>query len=107
MAIELTGKQSRFSLIQIDSEPRTNSQVLRFIVLLKQGSFETVECSLEDVFLVARLRSAGICGVFENRTRAEEFIDSLSGPAEGQLPGQPREEMNVKIPDHRSMAVAC
>jgi len=50
-------------------------------VFLRQGSLEAVECPREDVFLLARLRNAGICGVFEDRESALRYIEKH------QLPG--------------------
>ena len=50
--------------------------MLRFVVLLKQGAFEAVACREEDVFRLARLRNAGICGVFDDLATAETFIET-------------------------------
>ena len=47
------------------------------VVLLKNGKFDLVDCAREDIFVVARIRNAGICGVFEDRRKAEAFIDQL------------------------------
>lgn len=49
-------------------------QGLRFAVLLRQGTFEVVECGDGDLFHLARCREAGICGVFEDLSAAEKFI---------------------------------
>ena len=49
------------------------------VVLLKNGQFDLVECAPEDIFVVARIRNAGICGVFDNRIKAQKFVDE-QGP---------------------------
>jgi len=36
---------------------------------------EAVECPREEMFLLARVRGAGICGVFETRKDAQDFIE--------------------------------
>jgi hypothetical protein len=48
--------------------------VTQTVVLLKQGDLEAVECQPQDIFLLARIRQAGICGVFDRRHEAEAFI---------------------------------
>ena len=50
------------------------------VVLLKQGIMEAVDCPRDDIFLLARLRNAGICGVFDNRETAAAFIKKHSLP---------------------------
>lgn len=62
-------------------------QVIRVVVLLKHGIMEAVECPRDDIFLLARLRTAGICGVFEDREAASAFIKKHS-----LQPVQPRGE---------------
>lgn len=47
----------------------------RVLVLLKQGALEAVECESDDVFVVARVRDAGICGVFDDHKEAEAYMD--------------------------------
>ena len=47
------------------------------VALLKNERFTTVACDRADVFLIARFRESGICGVFENRSSAEHFIAKL------------------------------
>ncbi|MBV9224181.1 MAG: hypothetical protein JOY85_09145 [Acidobacteriaceae bacterium] len=47
----------------------------RFVVLLKHGVLEAVECQSSEVFLLARVRGAGICGVFDDRETAENYIN--------------------------------
>jgi len=47
---------------------------MSFLVLLKDGLFAIVECSSREIFDIARERDAGICGVFEERGPAEEFV---------------------------------
>jgi hypothetical protein len=51
--------------------------LFRVAVLLRDGDFEAVECPREDLFLTARVRQAGICGVFDDREAAHAFIDRL------------------------------
>jgi hypothetical protein len=51
--------------------------MLRVVVLLKNGELEAVECQDQDLFLVARVRSAGICGTFDDRPSAVAFIAKL------------------------------
>jgi hypothetical protein len=48
--------------------------LLRVVVLLKNGELEAVECQDQDLFLVARVRGAGICGTFDDRASANAFI---------------------------------
>ncbi len=47
-------------------------------VLLKDGELVAVTCQRSRVFQLAKLRDAGICGVFETQASAEKFIDKLS-----------------------------
>ncbi len=54
--------------------------LVRALVLLKHNLFHIVECRIEDIFLVARMRDAGICGAFENRAAAEAFIKTHQLP---------------------------
>lgn len=51
--------------------------MLRVVVLLKNGELEAVECQDQDLFLVARVRDAGICGTFDDRASANAFIAKL------------------------------
>lgn len=48
--------------------------MLRFVVLLKYGTFEVVACEEDDVFDLARSRDAGICGVFDDAASARTFV---------------------------------
>jgi len=48
--------------------------LMSFLVLLKDGLLEIVECSSREIFEIAREQDAGICGVFEDRKPAEEFV---------------------------------
>jgi hypothetical protein len=50
---------------------------MRVVVLLKNGKLEAVECPDRDIFLLARLRDAGICGAFNDRPAAKAFIAQL------------------------------
>ncbi len=45
-----------------------------FLVLLKDGWLNVFECPRGEVFAAAQARRAGICGVFERRELAEEFV---------------------------------
>ena len=56
----------------------------RFVVLLKHGILEAVECQNDEVFLLARVRGAGICGVFDDRETAESYIDKHRLPDKGR-----------------------
>lgn len=56
------------------SSPSSTSSVTQTVVLLKQGDLEAVDCQSQDIFLLARVRQAGICGVFDRRQEAEAFI---------------------------------
>jgi hypothetical protein len=47
------------------------------VVLLKNEQLTAVGCDRTDVFLVAKSRDAGICGVFDNRSLADQFIARL------------------------------
>jgi hypothetical protein len=64
-------------------------------VLLRQGLLETVECPREDVFLVARLRNAGICGVFEDHETAQEYIEKHQLPRQYDTPKKEEESPSV------------
>jgi hypothetical protein len=44
---------------------------------LKDGELSWVDCGTEDIFLVAKVRAAGICSTFPDRAAAEMFISSL------------------------------
>lgn len=58
------------------------------VVLLKHGIMEAVECHRDDVFLLARLRNAGICGVFESPAEAEQFIERHRLPLRDEEAGR-------------------
>jgi hypothetical protein len=45
------------------------------VVLVKHGNMEAVECPRDEIFLLARVRGAGICGVFETSKDAQDFIE--------------------------------
>ena len=47
------------------------------LVLLKKGGFELVRCEREDVFTIARVRKAGICGLFDDPMSAEAYVEGL------------------------------
>lgn len=47
---------------------------LRSVVLLKNGMLEIVDCPSDAVFSLARVRDAGICGVFPNREQANHYL---------------------------------
>jgi len=47
------------------------------LVLLKKGGFELVRCEREDVFTIARVRKAGICGLFDDHMSAEAYVEGL------------------------------
>jgi hypothetical protein len=47
------------------------------VVLLKGGNLEAVQSESRDVFALAQAKDAGICGIFENRADAEEYIQAL------------------------------
>ena len=49
----------------------------RYVVLLKESRLNLLECDREEVFPTARMLDAGICGVFENRKDAKEFLDRI------------------------------
>jgi len=49
----------------------------RYVVLLKENRLNLLECDQEEVFPTAHMMEAGICGVFENRKDAKEFLDRL------------------------------
>jgi hypothetical protein len=51
------------------------------VVLLKHGVLEAVDCESDEVFLLARVRNAGICGVFDDRRTAQAYIDKHRLPA--------------------------
>jgi hypothetical protein len=58
-------------------EEKLFSHLLRIVVLLTNGDLEAVECQDQDVFLLARIRNAGICGTFEDCAGAAAFIAKL------------------------------
>jgi hypothetical protein len=47
---------------------------MSFMVLLKDGLLVIIECSSREIFDVARELDGGICGVFEDREPAEQFV---------------------------------
>jgi hypothetical protein len=47
------------------------------VVLLKGGNLDAVSSESRNVFALAQARDAGICGIFENRTDAEAYIQAL------------------------------
>jgi hypothetical protein len=47
---------------------------MSFLVLLKDGLLVIIECGSREIFDIARELDAGICGVFEDRAPAEEFV---------------------------------
>jgi hypothetical protein len=49
------------------------------VVLISKGQLLTVHCDREDVFLVAKLRNAGICGVCPSKASADTLIAKLQG----------------------------
>jgi hypothetical protein len=51
---------------------------VRSVVLLKDETLEIVECPSDAIFALARIRGAGICGVLEDRTKAEAFVKRVS-----------------------------
>lgn len=58
----------------------------RYVVLLKESRLNLLECDREEVFPTAQMLDAGICGVFENRKDAKEFLDRLlQDPKSGLL----------------------
>jgi len=48
--------------------------MMSYLVLLKDGQFLIVQCGSREIFDVARERDAGICGVFEEREKAEALV---------------------------------
>jgi hypothetical protein len=48
-----------------------------FVVFLKEGSLWVEECGPVDVFQLAKQHDAGICGVFDERCKAQEFVFRL------------------------------
>jgi len=56
----------------------------RTVVLLKHGTLEAVECQNDEVFLLARVRGAGICGVFDDRETAENYINKHRLPPDNK-----------------------
>ena len=48
-----------------------------FLILVKDGVLQTIECARADVFHIARARDAGICGVFPTRTEADFFVNCI------------------------------
>jgi hypothetical protein len=45
-----------------------------YAVFAKHGILQIIECERSQLFALARERGAGICGAFENRRQAENFI---------------------------------
>ena len=45
---------------------------------MKDGLLEIVECPSDAIFTLARIRGAGICRAFEDRTKAEAFVKRVS-----------------------------
>ncbi len=67
--------------------------MLRTVVLLKHGILEAVACPSDEIFLLARVRGAGICGVFDDLRSAEAYIEKhrLSGKSDsGVTPSSPQ-----------------
>ena len=56
----------------------------RIVVLLKHGTLEAVECQNDEVFLLARVRGAGICGVFDDHETAENYINKHRLPPDNK-----------------------
>jgi hypothetical protein len=50
---------------------------LESVVLLKAGVLQIIECPNDAVFALARIRAAGICGVFRDRKQAQDYIDRI------------------------------
>lgn len=53
------------------------THLLRVVVLLKNGELAAVECPEQDLFLMAQVLGAGICGTFDDRPSATAFIAKL------------------------------
>ena len=49
----------------------------RYVVLLRESRINLLECDHEEVFPTAQMLEAGICGVFEDRRQAADFIEQL------------------------------
>lgn len=82
-SISLEGNCPLSSLIsyQVHHENQSVIQSLRrIVVLLKHGVLEAVECLSDEVFLLARIRGAGICGVFDDWGAAEGYIQKHALP---------------------------
>jgi hypothetical protein len=47
------------------------------VILLSRGALQSVSCEADDVFVVAKARNAGICGVFPNQADADARICEL------------------------------
>ncbi len=47
------------------------------VVLLRNQQLTAVGCDSRDVFLLAKSRDSGICGVFANPSLAKQFIAKL------------------------------
>ncbi len=58
----------------------------RHVLLLKHGQFSIVECPHADVFVLARVRDAGICGVYKERGVAEQKVEELNQAAKEPRP---------------------
>lgn len=53
------------------------------MVLLKHGELEAVECDRDEIFVLARIRGSGICGVFDHLSDAETYISKHRLPRDG------------------------
>ena len=80
--------------------PHENRKVIldshRTVVLLKHGVMEAVECLSDEIFLLARVRGAGICGVFDDQPTAERYIQKHALPMGSQSsPGKSKAILEV------------
>jgi hypothetical protein len=69
----------RFFLVILPGEEYTVRKMSCVVVLLKDTDLQTILCEPEDIFLVARTRNAGICGVFPDQASANEKITNWYG----------------------------
>ena len=46
---------------------------------MAKGELQVVQCQREDVFLVARVRNAGICKVLDTKPDADAFVLAMRG----------------------------
>jgi hypothetical protein len=71
------------------------------VILLSRGVLQSVSCEADDVFVVAKARNAGICGVFPTQADADARIYELKmEQVRNRWPSSPLvEDCSVLVPE--------